>query len=131
MDIAVTGYRLYSDLGLLGNYYLVYDGSENSNMLSYVHTGLNAGFTYSYELEVLNFNGPSAMSPVASRAACEAPSGFNNLYLKSTSQTQIIIGWTQPADDGGCTIQGYTVQMDSGPSTSLVDFDTSISPSTF
>jgi hypothetical protein len=30
-DISVTGYRLYSDMGLNGDYFLIYDGSTNVN----------------------------------------------------------------------------------------------------
>lgn len=31
IDIPVLGYRLYSDVGLNGDYYLIYDGSNNVN----------------------------------------------------------------------------------------------------
>ena len=80
-------------MGLGADYSIVYDGTGNTNKLSYTHTGLTAGLTYSYYLEVLNFNGPSAASPETSRASCEVPSGFTSVNESSTSQTSIKVGW--------------------------------------
>lgn len=55
----MTGYRLYSDLGKAGDFFLIYDGYGNINKLFYVHTSLTTGLVYQYQVEVLNFNGPS------------------------------------------------------------------------
>lgn len=79
LDIEVTGYKLYSDNGLPGNMFLIYDGSQNTQIMTYYHTGLIPGTIYNYQLEVLNFNGASAPSALATRMACDAPSIFNNL----------------------------------------------------
>lgn len=76
LDSPVTGYRLYSDLGKKGDFYLIYDGFGNINRLQYTHSELTTGLIYQYKVEVLNFNGPSDPSDVSSRAACEVPSGF-------------------------------------------------------
>jgi hypothetical protein len=62
-DIPVTGYRLYSDNGLPGNSFLIYDGQGVSTTLTYSHDNLVKGTMYTYTLEVLNYNGPSVMSP--------------------------------------------------------------------
>jgi hypothetical protein len=83
-DIPVTGYRIYSDKGLPGNSVLVYDGDGTTQILEYADTGLEAGVTYSYTLEVLNFNGPSDKSTLASRSACVVPSLFNSLEVSAT-----------------------------------------------
>lgn len=85
LDTPVTGYRLYSDLGLNGDYSLIYDGDGNINKLSFTHTGLTTGLVYYYKLEVLNFNGPSDLSPSNFRASCDQPSQFTSVNLKSTS----------------------------------------------
>ena len=84
-DTPVTGYTLYSDLGLGGDFFLIYDGSGNINKLFYAHTNLESGLIYSYFIEVLNFNGPSDPSPINSRAACDPPSEFTSVNLISTS----------------------------------------------
>ncbi len=78
-DSPVTGYRLYSDLGLQGDFFMIYNGFGNINKLFYTHTGLTTGLTYSYKIEVLNFNGPSQQSEPNNRASCEVPSGFVNV----------------------------------------------------
>jgi hypothetical protein len=66
----VTGYKIYSDLGLPGNLDLIYDGTDNTEILKFVHMGLSTGTTYYYTLEVLNFNGASEQSSLAERPAC-------------------------------------------------------------
>jgi hypothetical protein len=58
VDIPVTGYQVYSDKGLPGNSYLVYEGS--STTLTHTESSLIPGTTYSYTLTVLNYNGASA-----------------------------------------------------------------------
>lgn len=73
-DIRVTGYKLYSDMGQPGNLDLIYDGSQNTEILTFVHRGLTVGTHYYYALEVLNFNGPSDKSVLAERPACDLPS---------------------------------------------------------
>lgn len=80
-------------MGLNGNYYLVYDGTNNVNNLAYTHSNLSPGFVYQYKLVVLNFNGPSDYSSVASRAACEVPSDFNSVYIELTSSTLVTVSW--------------------------------------
>ncbi len=127
----MTGYRLYSDLGLKGDYFLIYDGFGNINRLFYTHTGLTTGLIYEYRVEVLNYNGPSEQSDVASRAACEVPSGFLNVYQISTSKTTIVVGWRYPIDDGGCVIQKYSVERDDGLGGSFTPLATSLSSSQY
>jgi hypothetical protein len=75
----VTGYRVYSDLGRLGDFFMIYDGFGNINKLFYTHKGLTTGLIYAYKVEVLNFNGPSFDSIPNSRAACDPPSGFTSV----------------------------------------------------
>lgn len=72
-DIRVTGYKLYTDNGLPGNSYLIYDGTDNTELMRYEHKSLSTGTYYYYSLQVLNFNGPSEMSSLAVRPACEIP----------------------------------------------------------
>jgi len=46
LDSPVTGYRLYSDLGLQGDFFMVYDGNGNINKLFYTHSELTTGLIY-------------------------------------------------------------------------------------
>lgn len=73
VDIPVTGYRLYSDKGLPGNQFLIYDGDGSTQVQEYTDAGLIPGVIYEYFLEVLNFNGPSLKSVGVFRSACNAP----------------------------------------------------------
>lgn len=73
LDIEVTGYKLYSDNGLPGNMFLIYDGTQNTQQLSFTHDKLTSGTEYNYQLVVLNYNGASNPSLLATRFACEVP----------------------------------------------------------
>lgn len=81
LDIEVTGYKLYSDNGLPGNMFLIYDGTQNTQQLTFTHHGLTSGTEYNYELVVLNYNGASNPSLHATRFACEEPQNFRSLQM--------------------------------------------------
>ena len=93
-DIPVTGYRLYSDKGLPGNSFLIYDGDGVTQTLEYVDRNLLPGQRYLYTLEVLNFNGPSEKSDPILRASCMSPQLFNQLKVSLTSSTKISLTWS-------------------------------------
>lgn len=101
LDIPVLGYRLSADDRGNGEFGVIYNGYGNPNVLSFVHGPLKTGETYQYYVEVLNFNGPSDPSPLASVNVCEAPSNFISLEKVSSTSTQIKIAWQPPTDDGG------------------------------
>lgn len=54
----------------------MYDGTDETEILSFTHKNLVIGTQYYYTLEVLNFNGPSDSSDWVERPACEVPQGF-------------------------------------------------------
>ena len=72
---------------------MIYDGSEDTEILSFIHSNLITGTQYYYWLEVLNFNGGSELSDPVERPACAVPSGFNSLYVSSTSVSKTELGW--------------------------------------
>jgi hypothetical protein len=45
-DIAVTGYKVYTDNGLPGNSFLIYDGTDNTEVMRYEHKDLTTGTPY-------------------------------------------------------------------------------------
>jgi len=93
LDIEVTGYQLFSDNGLPGNMFLIYDGTQNTQKLSFTHEGLTSGTEYNYQLVVLNYNGASNPSLLATRFACEVPSNFRSLQVQRTASTGTILSW--------------------------------------
>lgn len=73
--------------------FLIYDGSQNTQVLTFAHTGLTSGTEYNYELTVLNFNGASYPSAIATRLACEIPTHFRSVQVESTSSLETVISW--------------------------------------
>jgi len=59
-------------------------------------------------------NGFGPESGIASLIACTAPSGLSAPYFISSTGSSQTIGWTTPADEGGCPITGYAVFRDDG-----------------
>jgi len=99
--------------------------------LFYTHSNLISSLEYSYKVEVLNFNGPSLQSNSNERSACEPPQNFRSVFLRSTSQSDIVVGWRQPLDDGGCTINNYQIDIDDGANGAFTTASTTIGASTF
>lgn len=103
------------DEGYLGSQFsLIYDGSEDNNNLEFLKEGLENGMLYTFRAYALNFNGMSVASETATYYACTAPTGFARPEIVSQTQSQIIIDWVPPTDDGGCRITSYVVYRDDG-----------------
>jgi len=120
----ITGYKLYLTDPKEGTTALIYDGSNNPNLLSYVVNGLTTGSTYIFNVVALNFNGESPVSADASFKACTAPSGLEPPDITSTTETTIDFAWSSPADNGGCAISGYVLLMDDGAGGAFTATDT-------
>lgn len=69
-----TGYQLYMTDVASSTTSLVYDGSSNPNVLSYLKTDLVTSNSYSFQLKAKNFNGYGSLSTAATFTACSAPS---------------------------------------------------------
>jgi hypothetical protein len=79
----------------------------------------------------LNFNGPSKLSNVAYRFACEGPKSFKSLKIVHVEAALIKLTWRQPLNDGGCTIQSYELWADDGMLGDLTPLSLDLGPSTF
>jgi hypothetical protein len=62
----------------------------------------------------MNFNGLSTASGSFTFNACTVPIQMPKPFRIDEGSTtdNIVIGWTQPADDGGCPITGYEIYRD-------------------
>lgn len=129
LDIPVLGYLLSADDRGNGEYSVVWDGSGQPNVLSFIHGPLETGETYNFKLQVLNYNGASAYSNVLSAVVCIAPSGFSSLIATSSSPTSLAIAWNQPQDNGGCPITKYVQYSDDGAG-GVLAIETATIPST-
>ena len=110
----ITGYYLQMDDGRGGQYSTIYDGSENTGDLSYHVMGLETGYFYNFRAYAINFNGLSDPSDSAGYYVCVEPSGIQPVKVTAQSQTQISVDWSEPLDDGGCSILSYVVYRDDG-----------------
>ena len=118
-DIPVLGYLLSADDRGNGEFSVVWDGSEQPNVLSFTYRPLETGETYEFKLQVLHYNGASDYSPILSAAVCTAPTGFGSLIGTSSSPTSLAIAWNQPLDNGGWPITKYVQYSDDGAGGSL------------
>ena len=87
LDIPILGYKLYSDFGEPGNQYLIWDGANDTQTISYAQS-VEVGVQYSYWLSAHNFNG-ATQSDVSKKFGCVAPSNFQSLKVtfESVSKT--------------------------------------------
>jgi hypothetical protein len=111
--------------------FLIYDGTQNTQQLTFTHDGLTSGTEYNYQLVVLNYNGASNPSNYATRFACEVPTNFRSLQVQHTSSTGTVLSWKQPLDIGGCPVLSYTVMVDDGAAGAFTQYGLPLSASSF
>lgn len=130
LDIPVLGYRLSADDRGNGEFSTIWNGYGQPNVQKFTYGPLETGETYGFYVQVLNYNGASAASPILSVAACEGPSGFTSLERVSSSPTSLTIAWRPPLDDGGCSVLRYEQYSDDGAGGSLAVENAALSSST-
>jgi len=64
----------------------VYDGQLNTDVESYLVTGLQTGEYYSFYVQTLNFNGVSQQSEELVVAVCQAPEHIDSPYFVSATK---------------------------------------------
>lgn len=94
-------------VSLTGVTSLVYDGSNNPNILYHQVSNLASGNAYTFNLVAINFNGVGPKSNDAVFTACTPPSVLALPVASDTTTTTALITWTAPLSTGGCPITGY------------------------
>ena len=112
-DAAAYGYRLEMDDGN-GTYVTKYDGQYKPSVHYALVEGLTNGHFYTFRALALDYNGNYATSASAGFYVCTAPSDFSAPLITSQTSTTMVLEWTPPADDGGCSITGYALFRDDG-----------------
>jgi titin len=123
--LPAKGYKLYMKDEAIQSTSLVYDGSSNANVLYYLKNNLTTGYSYTFTLVAVNFNGEGPASNSVTFKSCTAPSNIRPPYATSTTKTTIDLSWTPPADSGGCSITGYELYVDDGNGGIFVNTDAS------
>jgi len=107
-----TGHYLYVDDGAQGSFSLVFSGAGYPELTSYTVSSLTTGHPYRFYAVAENYVGLNvAASDIATHWACQAPSGLEPPVRIATTQTQVELSWSAPADDGGCAITGYAILL--------------------
>ena len=120
----ITGYMIYGDNGT-GGKFLLYDGSNQPNVLTHTFGGLVTGLPYQFAVAALNINGESLQSSSSEIYACNVSSNFSAPVKISTSKTSITIGWEAPQNNGW-PIQSYSIYRDDGEGGSItIEVDSS------
>jgi hypothetical protein len=84
--------------------------SVGPNTLTYTDTGLSNGQTYYYVVKARNEIGESLQSNEVSATPVDIrPPGACQNLAAEPGNTQVVLGWTPPSDDGGSHILGYTM----------------------
>jgi len=108
----ITGYRLYIDDGLDGDYQIAYDGTDKPSVLSRTVEGLEPRLTYRLKVSAINKAGEGAQSNVITCFTVTIPGQPGTPVLVSSTSTSIRVKWSPAFDDGGSPIQQYVLEMD-------------------
>lgn len=121
----VSGYSLFMDDGYGGRFTEIFNSVGTSPLITeyLVTSGIKLSLTYRFKVQAHNYNtlAPSAVSDITSVQACVKPSQFARPSKLSTTTESIAIRWNEPADNGGCSITGYSVHIDDGASGSFIE----------
>src|SRR5207253_751648 len=107
---AITGYKIErsTDGGTTWNALMANTGNTAT---TYSDTGLAHTTTYTYRVSAINSVGTSSSSGTTSATTTAvAPSSPTGLAATAVSSSQISLGRSVPADNGGSTITGYKVE---------------------
>lgn len=113
-ELPVIGYILNIDDGFGGDMAVLYDGSNQPNVLQYTSTGLITGLSYTFTVQAVNYNGASSESTDVSYIICIKPQGFEAPYLIASTETSMTIRWEAPTSNGGCQITSYYLFVNDG-----------------
>ena len=130
----ITGYQieLSADAGSDWSDLVANTGTTST---TYTHTGLLPGTTYHYRISAINSAGTGNPSSIdhATTDAASVPDAPTGLTATASGQTNIVLSWTAPSNDGGATITGYQIEMstDAGANWSDLVANTESSATTF
>ena len=107
----ITGYRIdVSESG--GAIWSVLVANFQSNTTAYSHTGLSAGDTRHYRVYAMNKWGRGGQSDVANATTdATEPGPPQDLTADANGQTQIVLDWDPPDENGGSAVTGYRIEF--------------------
>jgi titin len=100
----ITGYKVYRGTSS-GSLSIL---TTLGNVLTYTNTGLTNGQTYHYKVSAVNSAGEGLQSSEVSSTPVTVPTAPQS-FSATAGNTQIVLSWSPPANDGGAVITGYKV----------------------
>ena len=113
-DLTILGYLVQMDDGLGGDYSIVYEGYTNPQVTTYTAQKLEPGRQYKFKVQAVDINGAGDESSEIAIYACVKPSGLDRPVITGTYNASFAVSWSNPIDNGGCTVQNATVYIDDG-----------------
>ena len=116
----ITGYRIEvsEDDGANWSDLVANTGTTDT---TYPHTGLSRGSTRHYRVSAINSAATGPVSDLAVGANFSVPGAPTDLTATGSSETQVDLSWTAPADGGGADITGYRIEVSEDDGTSWSD----------
>ena len=108
----ITGYMLYVDDGLDGDYTLAYNGMDKPSTLAYTADGLVARRQYRLKVTALNKAGEGAESDPVTCYTVSVPGQPGTPRMITSTASSIELAWEPAYEDGGSPILEYQLEMD-------------------
>jgi hypothetical protein len=112
--LPITGYLLQvANYGSV-DFNTIFNGQNQPATLWFEHSGLETGARYTYRVTTMNYNGESVPSSEFTYNACSEPLSIDKPFRIDEGSTtdNLVVGWQQPKDDGGCPIIKFEVYRD-------------------
>jgi fibronectin type 3 domain-containing protein len=116
---AITHYQVHRVINAVDPYTNI----ANTTELSYIDTTVTNGVTYHYVITAVNSAGESGYSNEVGATPATIPNIPENL-IATSDDTQVLLSWTVPNNDGGSAITHYRVYRattSGGPYTNIAN----------
>jgi type II secretory pathway pseudopilin PulG len=83
--------------------------TSSASGTTYQVTGLSTGVSYEFRVAALNVNGQSGYTSTPSGVSATGVPDAPTVVSVVPGNTQVVVNWSAPANNGGAAITGYTV----------------------
>lgn len=87
---------------------MVFDGTQRADITTFTASAVKSR-EYHFKLQAINFVGVSQFSPILTCKAAVVPSTPQVFSIVESDESQVLVQWEVPAEDGGAPLTGYYV----------------------
>ena len=127
-EVNVIGYQLFMDAGSDGYFRMIFDGTSKPGVNYFLADNLTSGRAYNFKLQALNSNGASVEGEQVTFYSCLPPSMLLPPQYVSSTETQLIVDWTSPAQLNGCPLQSFDLYINDGAGSAVSILHDSFAP---